>query len=241
MSPSISQNLDAVTGRIEKATRKAGRDVSEITLLAASKTMELKRVKEAIAAGARVFGENYVQEATEKITKTRKMPVKWHFIGHLQKNKAKLAVELFSMIETVDSIELAEELQKKAKTAKKTIDILIEVNLAREKTKAGVAPKKVLKLVKDMAKLENIRVRGLMAIPPFTENPNQSRPYFITLRRVAERINRERIPGVFLHELSMGMSHDFEVAIEEGATIIRVGTAIFGERTAPGKSKRATK
>ena len=241
MNPSISQNLDAVTSRIEKATRKAGRDISEITMLAASKTMELKRVKEAIAAGARVFGENYVQEAKEKIDKTRKMPVKWHFIGHLQKNKAKLAVELFSMIETVDSLELAEELQKKAKTAKKTVDILIEVNLAREKTKAGVAPKKVLKLVKDIAKLENIRVRGLMAIPPFTESPDQSRPYFITLRRIAERINRERIPGVFLHELSMGMSHDFEVAIEEGATIIRIGRAIFGERTAPKKSKRVAK
>ncbi|MCK5235849.1 MAG: YggS family pyridoxal phosphate-dependent enzyme [Deltaproteobacteria bacterium] len=230
MSTNIKENLDNITSRIFKATRKAGRDPSEVTLLAASKTMELKQIKEAIAAGVRVFGENYVQEAKEKIEKTARKPVAWHFIGHLQKNKAKLAVELFDMIESVDSIELATELNKKAKTAEKTLNILIEVNLAKEKSKGGVTPKQVDKLVKKANELSNIKVKGLMAIPPYTENPEHVRPYFIALRRIAERINREKIPGVFLNELSMGMSSDFEVAIEEGATIVRVGTAIFGER-----------
>jgi hypothetical protein len=241
MTPNIEQNLLSVIGRIERASRKAGRDPIEITLVAASKTVDVKRVKEAINAGIAVLGENYVQEAQEKISKTKRHKAKWHFIGHLQKNKAKLAVQLFDMIETIDSPELAAEISKKAKTANKVVDILIEVNLAKEKTKAGIDPKKLQKTVVKIAALQNVKIKGLMAIPPYFEDPEMARPYFITLRRLAERINKERIPGVFLHELSMGMSHDFTVAIEEGATIIRVGTAIFGEREAKTKKGDAAK
>jgi len=203
--------------------------------------VEPRRIKEAIHSGIRLCGENYIQEAQEKIEKLKKTPLVWHFIGHLQKNKAKFAVELFDMIETVDSIELASALSKRTE---KPLDILIEVNLAGEKTKHGVSAKKAIKLAKDISKLKNIRLKGLMTIPPFNESVELSRPYFMTLRRVAERINKENLPGVSMHELSMGMSHDFEVAIEEGATIVRIGSAIFGERppktspveTAPPKS-----
>ncbi|NIR16995.1 MAG: YggS family pyridoxal phosphate-dependent enzyme, partial [Desulfobacterales bacterium] len=214
MANSIAENLENVFTRLERAARKAGRDPGEVTLVAASKTVEPKRIKEAISAGARVFGENYVQEAKEKIEKTKRKPVKWHFIGHLQKNKAKAAVEMFDMIETIDSIELAREISKKAKTAKKEVDVLIEVNIAKERSKSGVTPKQTERLAKQIAALENLKLRGLMAIPPIAENPEATRPYFITLRRIAERINKERIDGVFLHELSMGMSNDFEVAVE---------------------------
>jgi pyridoxal phosphate enzyme (YggS family) len=221
---------------MELAARRGGRNIGEITLVAAAKDVELKKIKEAIAAGVRVFGENYVQEAREKIEKTKRHHLSWHFIGHLQKNKAKYAVELFDVIQTVDSIELAKELSKRAK---KPIAVLIEVNIAGEKTKAGVGAKQVAKLARQIAELENLALKGLMAIPPYYEDPEMSRPFFVTLRRLAERINKEKIPGVFLHDLSMGMSHDFEMAIEEGATIVRIGTAIFGERKPP--TKKGTK
>ncbi len=235
MNRTIAENLDIVLQRIERATRKAGRDPAEIKLVAATKTVDPRRIKEAINSGVRLCGENYIQEAQEKIEKLKKTPLVWHFIGHLQKNKAKFAVELFDMIETVDSIELANALSKRTE---KPLDVLIEVNLAGEKSKHGVTAKKAIKLAKDISKLKNIRLKGLMTIPPFNESVELSRPYFMTLRRVAERINKENLPGVSMHELSMGMSHDFEVAIEEGATIVRIGSAIFGERkpkTVPGK------
>jgi len=242
MNRTIAEKLDIVLQRIERATRKAGRDPAEIKLVAATKTVEPRRIKEAINSGIRLCGENYIQEAQEKIDKLKKTPLSWHFIGHLQKNKAKFAVELFDMVETVDSIELAIALSKRTK---KPLDVLIEVNLAGEKSKHGVSAKKAIKLAKDISKLKNIRLRGLMTIPPYHESTELSRPYFMTLRRVAERINKENLPNVSMHELSMGMSHDFEVAIEEGATIVRVGSAIFGERQpkitpdqqAPPKSK----
>ncbi len=230
---SIAETIERVTGRMEQAARRAGRNMEEITLVAATKGVELKRVKQAVAAGVRVFGENYVQEAAEKIAKTKRLKLKWHFIGHLQKNKAKDAVELFDMLETIDSIALARVVSRRAK---KPMDVLMEVNLAGEKTKTGVMVKNADKLAREIAKLENLNLKGLMAIPPYYEDPGMSRPFFVTLRRLAERINREGIPGMYLRELSMGMSHDFEVAIEEGATIVRVGTAIFGERNVPVKS-----
>lgn len=235
LSMTVSDNVARVRDRMELAARRSGRNIREITLVAATKGVEAKRVKEAIASGVRVFGENYVQEAAEKIQKTRRKNISWHFIGHLQKNKAKQAVELFDMTQTVDSVALAKELSKKAKSAKKPIDVLIEINLAGEKTKSGVAAKNLTKLVHEMAGLENLNLKGLMALPPYYEDPEMSRPFFVTLRRLAERINKENIPGVTMRELSMGMSNDFEVAIEEGATLVRVGTAIFGEREASRK------
>ncbi len=228
MASSIQENLLYVMDRIRRAARRAGRDPAEITLIAATKTVDVRKIKEAISAGIRDFGENYVQEAKEKIEKIKaKVSLRWHLIGHLQKNKVKHAVELFDVIHSVDSVELARLINKRAQ---KPIDVLIEVNIAGEKTKTGIEPGGVLNLVREIARLENLRLRGLMAIPPLFDDPEMSRPYFITLRRIAEGINRERIPGIFLKDLSMGMSNDFDIAIEEGATMVRVGTAIFGPR-----------
>lgn len=227
MANMISENLANVMERIKRAARKAGRDPAEVTVVAVTKSVEVKRIKEAISGGARVFGENYVQESEEKIKKIKDGSVKWHFIGHLQKNKAKLAVELFDVIETVDSIELAAELNKRAEAR---LEVFIEVNIAKEKTKTGSAPDGVVKLARGIAGMPMLRLTGLMCVPPDAPEAEASRPYFITLRRLAERINKEQIPGVFLRNLSMGMSGDFEIAVEEGATFVRVGTAIFGAR-----------
>lgn len=242
MGKTIAENLSSITDRMSRAARKAGRYNGEVTLVCVTKYVELKRIKEAIKAGARTFGENYIQESKAKIEALKRKPVKWHFIGQLQKNKAKPAVELFDMMETIDSVELAEALSKRAsnRADNKPLDVLIEVNLARERSKAGFTVKGLERAVRKISQLENLRIKGLMAIPPFHESPELSRPYFVTLRRLAERTNRLQIPNVSMHELSMGMSEDFEIAIEEGATIVRVGRAIFGER--PEKAaKKSTK
>ncbi len=228
MPSTVSENLSSVFDRISRAARKAGREPGEIKLIAATKGVEPKKIKEAISRGVFAFGENYVQEAEEKIEKIKAKGIEWHFIGHLQKNKAKLAVKLFSAIHTVDSLELAGELNKRAESPVVT---LIEVNIAREKTKNGVDMEGAVKLARGISGLKNIRLVGLMTLPPQTEGPEGARPYFIALRRLAERINKEKFSGVFLKQLSMGMSSDFEVAIEEGATMVRIGTAIFGPRT----------
>ncbi|MBI5492895.1 MAG: YggS family pyridoxal phosphate-dependent enzyme [Deltaproteobacteria bacterium] len=236
MAGTVSENYINVLDRIRKAARKAGRDPGEVTLVAVTKGVEIKKIKEAFSAGVRVFGENYVQEAEEKAAKVKDKSVRWHFIGHLQKNKVKLALELFDVIQTVEGPELAAEINKRAT---EPVDILLEVNIAREKTKAGVDAEGAVKLARTIPSMEKLRLRGLMTIPPPVENPEMSRPYFVALRRLAERINKERIPGVFLRDLSMGMSADFEVAVEEGATLIRVGTAIFGPRPEKKASKGA--
>lgn len=236
MPGTISNNLLTIQERVKKAARKVGRDPGEVTIIAVTKQVELKKIKEAVSAGIRVFGENYVQEAEEKIEKVKDKAVKWHFIGHLQKNKAKIAVELFDVIHTIDSLELAQELNKKAK---EPLEILIEVNIAKEKTKAGIDPEGAVKLAKAISGLPNLRLKGLMTIPPFFEQAEMSRPYFAMLRRLAERINKEKYPGVSMKDLSMGMSNDFEVAIEEGATMVRIGTAIFGLRKEAPEKKSA--
>lgn len=232
MTGSISENLLNIHDRIARAARRAGRDPGEVTIVAVTKTVEPKRIKEAISAGLRVFGENYVQEAQEKMGKFKEKKLKWHFIGHLQKNKAKFAVELFDLIHSLDSVELAQELNKRAK---KPLDVLIEVNIAKENTKTGIDPEGAVKLARAISSMGNLKLRGLMAIPPSFEQPEMARPYFAMVRRLAERINKEKLPGVYLRELSMGMSNDFEVAIEEGATMVRLGTAIFGTRAVPEK------
>lgn len=232
MATSVYDNLLKVRERIERAARKVGREPDEITLVAVTKTVDLKLVRAALKAGVRVFGENYVQESEEKIKKIRHKEIKWHFIGHLQKNKAKFAVALFDLIHTVDTPGLAKELNKRTE---EPLDILIQVKLSDEKTKGGVAMTDVVGLAEEIAAMKNLRLKGLMAIPPPQEKPEDSRPYFTTLRRMAEKVNRE-VEGVHLTELSMGMSNDFEIAIEEGATMIRVGTSLFGERE-PKKEK----
>jgi len=222
----IKENLLRVMERMERAAQKAGRDPKEIKLVAVSKTVEVARIKEAIEAGVSILGENYVQEAQKKIDALGK-PVSWHFIGHLQSNKAKYAVRLFDVIHSIDSIPLAEELNRKVEQPDRVIKVMIEVNLAKEATKFGTDEERVLNLAKRIRNLKHLSLEGLMTMPPYFDSPEMSRPYYTALRELGERVMKEGIP---MKELSMGMSHDFEVAIEEGATYVRVGTAIFGPR-----------
>jgi len=222
----IRENLLRVTERIEKAAQKAGRNPKDIRLVAVSKTMEADRVREAIEAGVTILGENYVQEAQKKIEEIGK-PVSWHFIGHLQTNKAKVVVRLFDVIHSVDSVALAEELNRRAQQANQKIPIMIEVNLSGEATKFGTEEEKVTSLAQGVLKLDHLSLEGLMTMPPYFDDPEMSRPYFIQLRELKERLVKGGIP---LKDLSMGMSNDFEIAIQEGATYVRVGTAIFGAR-----------
>jgi PLP dependent protein len=223
---SIKENLLGVMERIEKAARKVGRDPNEIKLVAVSKTVEAARIKEAIEAGVSILGENYVQEAQKKIEEVGRL-VSWHFIGHLQSNKVKYAIRLFDMIHSLDSIPLAEELNRRAEQADRVIRVMIEVNLSREATKFGTDEEVVVNLAKRIQNLKHLFLEGLMTMPPYFDSPEMSRPYYIALRALKERMVKEGVP---MKELSMGMSNDFEIAIEEGATYVRVGTAIFGPR-----------
>jgi len=226
---SVAENFKAVQNRIAAAALRAGRDPSTIRLVTVTKTVDLDRIREATAAGAVVLGENRVQEAKEKIEALGRT-VSWHLIGRLQTNKAKYAVKLFDLIHSVDSLELAKEIDKQAAKNGKVQDVLIEVSIAGEAVKAGVSIGDTVRLVKEAAGLNHIRVLGLMTMPPLSNDPEDSRPYFRRLRDLAHAVRKEGIAGISMNELSMGMSGDFEVAIEEGATLVRVGTAIFGER-----------
>ena len=226
---SIADNLAAVVNRCTSAAQRAGRDPLSVKLVVVTKTVDTERISEAVAAGALILGENRVQEAKEKIEKLGPI-VSWHLIGHLQTNKAKYAVKLFYMIHSVDNLQLAKEIDKQAAKINKVQDVLIEVSIAGEETKAGVAVKDAVTLIKEASKLQNISIKGLMTMPPFSDDPEDSRPYFKKLRELFESVANEHIPGVSMKELSMGMSGDYEVAIEEGSTIVRIGTAIFGER-----------
>ena len=233
----IKENLLGVIERIEMAARRVGRDPKEIKLVAVSKTVDATRIKEAIEAGASILGENYVQEAQKKIEEIGRpactercgegRSVAWHFIGHLQSNKAKYAVRLFDMIHSIDSLSLAEELNRRAEQVGQVAKVMIEVNISGEATKFGTDEEKVFSIVRGILNLGRLSLEGLMTMPPYFDLPEMSRPYYTELRELKERMVREGIP---LKELSMGMSNDFEVAIEEGATYVRVGTAIFGER-----------
>jgi hypothetical protein len=222
----IKENLLRVTDRIEKAARRVGRDPKEVNLVAVSKTVESPRIKEAIEAGVSILGENYVQEAQKKIEEIGR-PVAWHFIGHLQTNKAKYAIRLFEMIHSLDSLPLAEELNRRAEQGGQVTKVMIEVNISGEATKFGTDEEKVFSIARGILNLNHLSLEGLMTMPPYFDSPEMSRPYYIKLRELKEKMIREGIP---LNELSMGMSNDFEIAIEEGATYVRVGTAIFGER-----------
>ncbi len=226
---SIAENLKKVNDRIASAAKRAGRDPSSVALVAVTKTVDVEGVREAVAAGALILGENRVQEARAKIEAISPI-ARWHLIGHLQTNKAKYAVRLFQLIHSVDTIELAREIDKQAAKFGKVQDVLIEVNIAGEASKAGMVVKEAPSLVREAAKLKHIAIQGLMTMPPYSDDPEESRPYFCVLRELSQSITKENIPNVSMKELSMGMSGDFEVAIEEGATMVRVGTAIFGER-----------
>jgi PLP dependent protein len=226
---SISDNLKKVMDRIDFAARHAGRDPSSIKLIAVTKTVDIARICEAVAAGAGVLGENRVQEAKEKIEQLGPL-ASWHLIGHLQSNKAKYAVKLFDLIHSINSFELAQEVDKQAAKIGKIQDVLVEVNISGEASKVGIETVDAASLIGKAAVLKNISIKGLMTIPPFFDNAEEARPYFKKLSDLSARIGSEKIPRVSMGELSMGMSGDFEVAVEEGATMVRVGTAIFGGR-----------
>ncbi|MBS1787552.1 MAG: YggS family pyridoxal phosphate-dependent enzyme [Acidobacteria bacterium] len=223
----LQERLEAINKKIAAACQRAGRDFFDVTLVAVSKTVEPARIRLAIEAGVRMLGENRVQEAAAKMpelaTIVAEHHVQWHLIGHLQSNKARRAVELFSTIQTVDSFKLAERLNNIAGGLGKRLPVFIEVNLGGEESKEGATPDEVLPLSEQVVKLANLELKGLMAVPPFVDDPEEVRPFFRRLRILRDQAQ--------LKELSMGMSHDFEVAIEEGATIVRIGTALFGERT----------
>ena len=225
----IAENIARVRERMEAAARRAGRSPDKIRLVAVSKTVDLERIRQAIEAGVESLGENYVQEAQKKIEALGHR-IAWHFIGHLQTNKAKVAVRLFDFVHSVDSLKLAEELNRVALQQEKVLPVLLQVNLAREENKFGATETEVVRLLELFSKLRGISVKGLMAMPPFFKDSEESRPYFRALKKLAESVAQQKIPGILMEELSMGMSNDFEVAIEEGATLVRVGTAIFGTR-----------
>jgi len=230
---SISENIARIRERIEAAARRAGRNAGAVELMAVSKTHPPERIREAYAAGLRLFGENRVQEFAGKFEGLRDLvEAEWHLIGHLQSNKAGKAVELFSAVDSIDSVKLAQKLNSAAEQVGKKVDALIEINIGGEDAKSGVAQGSadLEGLLNSAGQWEHISIRGLMTIPPFTEDPQRARPYFKRLRELRDEIAARRLPAVGTDVLSMGMSHDFEVAIEEGSTCVRVGTAIFGDR-----------
>jgi PLP dependent protein len=233
---SIAENVAQVREQIAAAARRAARNSDDITLMGVSKTFPVERIREAHAASLRVFGENRVQEFAGKADALRDLrDVEWHLIGHLQTNKAVKAAELFDAIDSVDSVRMAEKLNTFAEAAGKTLSVLIEINVGGEQAKSGVAPGSadLDQILQSAPQCEHLKFRGLMTVPPYTDDPEGSRPYFRQLRQIRDSIVSRKLPNIDMAVLSMGMSHDFEVAIEEGATCVRVGTAIFGQRTKP--------
>ncbi|MDZ4184713.1 MAG: YggS family pyridoxal phosphate-dependent enzyme [Desulfuromonadales bacterium] len=228
---SIASNLTEIRARIDAACQRCQRDPASVRLVAVSKTHPATSVDEAAAAGQELFGENYVQEFAAKAEEVA-APVQWHFIGSLQSNKVKYLAGKVAMIHSVDRLSLAEELDRQWGKLGQTLEILIEVNLGDEDSKGGASTDAAIDLVRRIATLPHLKICGLMALPPFLEDAKAVRPYFRRLRELSIEIDAANIPCVVMRELSMGMSHDFEVAIEEGATLVRVGTAIFGARGA---------
>lgn len=229
----ISENIAAVREQIARAARRAGRDADGIALMAVTKTHPADRIGEAYAAGLRLFGENRVQEFGGKAAALADLDAaQWHMIGHLQTNKASKAAELFGAVDSVDSVKLAEKLDASARSFGKKLGVLIEVNVGGEAAKSGVAPdsRELEELLAAAARLPALEFRGLMTVPPYMDDPEGARPYFRRLRELRDVIARRKLPGVGMDMLSMGMSHDFGVAIEEGSSCVRVGTAIFGAR-----------
>ncbi|NIS74370.1 MAG: YggS family pyridoxal phosphate-dependent enzyme [Deltaproteobacteria bacterium] len=225
----IFDNVVRVLERIDAAAAKAGRNKEDISIVAVSKTHTVDKIIEAAEAGIDTFGENYVKEAQMKIAAIDQQ-LKWHLVGHLQMNKAKKAVKLFDVIETVDSIRVAQEISTRALSVGKKLKVLVQVNIAEESSKWGVLRNDLIPLLNEIALLPGIEISGLMTIPPYTEDLEEARKYFAAMRELRDTINAMNIEGISLIDLSMGMSHDYDVAIVEGATIIRVGTAIFGSR-----------
>jgi pyridoxal phosphate enzyme (YggS family) len=225
----VRENIGRIRERIAAAALRAGRNPKNIRLMAVTKTVSDERILAAIEAGVDILGENYVQEAKRKIELMGKS-VEWHLIGHLQTNKAKYAVRLFDMIHSVNRLSLAEEINRRAAAAGMRCRVLIEVNLGGEDSKSGAPPEEAPALIRSVAAMPNLSIQGLMTMAPWYDDPERARPCFAGLRALRDRIAAENIPNVAMRELSMGMTDDFEVAVEEGATIVRIGRAIFGER-----------
>jgi pyridoxal phosphate enzyme (YggS family) len=225
----VAENIRDIRETMAAAAHRSGRSPSAIRLMAVTKTVDDARIGEAICAGVEIIGENYVQEARRKIDALGKS-CEWHLIGRLQTNKAKEALRLFDMIHSVDRMELAAELDRRARAAGRVMPVLIEVNVGGEETKSGVPFEAAPDLVRRAAALGNLAIRGLMTMPPWFDDAEEARPYFRTLRELRDRIAAEAIPHVEMRELSMGMTGDYAVAIEEGSTIVRIGRGIFGER-----------
>jgi pyridoxal phosphate enzyme (YggS family) len=226
----IVENIKNLRKRIEQVCHKSGRKVEEVRLVAVSKTFPVDSVREAIVSGQMDFGENYVQELQEKNQLLAQMPIRWHFIGHLQSNKVKYVAEYVHLIHSVDDLKLGKEIDRRAEQCRRVQDILVEVHTTDEATKFGVNPEQTIALIKELSLLPHLRVCGLMTMGPFSDNPDDSRPSFRQTVELKKQIEAEGIENVRMQHLSMGMSHDFEVAIEEGATLLRIGTAIFGRR-----------
>ncbi len=225
----IQENLNTVESKIAEACRRSGRSRDDVRLIAVSKTKPISMLQEAYDLGCRDFGENKVQELVEKYEQLPK-DIRWHMIGHLQRNKVKYIVDKVAMIHSVDSLRLAEEISKEALKKNVTVPILVEVNVAGEESKFGVSPSETAALVEEIAKLPNIIVKGLMTIAPYTDHPEENRLYFANLKQIYVDIIQKNIDNICMGELSMGMTGDYGIAVEEGATYIRVGTGIFGER-----------
>lgn len=226
----IKDNLDRVTARIAAAANRVGRSPNAVRLVVVGKTQPVDLIADTITAGATIIGENYIQEARTKFDALSHHRVQWHFIGHLQSNKAKYAIRMFDLIHTVDTMKLAVEIDNQAGKAGKVQQVLLQVNISGETSKSGVTPEGAVTLAKEMSPLKHLRIQGLMTMPPFFDAPEEARPYFAALRGLRDQIASKGIANVVMTELSMGMTGDFEVAIEEGATMVRIGTALFGER-----------
>ncbi len=231
METQIEQNIRSVQSRIADAATACGRSPEDVTLLAISKTFPVESISQAAAAGLSKFGENRVQEAEGKILHFReRSEFEWHLVGHLQSNKARRAAELFDVIQSLDSIRLAVKLNQECLEIGKRLSILLQVDLGQEETKFGADPERLREIIERLSLHEGLRLDGLMTIPPFFEDPEQVRPYYVRLRELRDELESEQTGCLGRKHLSMGMSHDFEVAIREGATIVRIGTSIFGSR-----------
>jgi pyridoxal phosphate enzyme (YggS family) len=229
MGPTVRERFENIQERVAAAALRSGRAPSEVCLVAAVKRVPVDRVLEAVEAGVKTLGENYVQEA-QRLKEQIPSSVYWHMIGNLQSKKARQAVRLFDVVETVDREKIVNELQRCAEKEGKRLDVMIQVDLAGEATKSGADPDQTPRLIETVAACENLRCVGLMTMPPFFDDPEGARPTFSELRRLRDRLQLTAPQGVQLKELSMGMSGDFEVAVEEGATLVRIGTALFGPR-----------
>ncbi len=230
MQESIKENLWVIQQRMAEACQRSGRSISHVRLIGVTKTVSSESIREGVEAGVGILGENYVQEAMKKMELLKDLPLEWHFIGHLQSNKARFAAGIFQLIHTLDRLSLARELNKAARRLDRKIAVLLQVNVGDESSKSGVQPHELTTLHREVSRMEGLHVQGLMTLPPYREDPEEVRPFFQRMRELLDGIRDRSQNPEDLKELSMGMSHDFQVAIEEGATLIRVGTALFGVR-----------